>query len=929
MNLTPYRPTVRGARATTAGGWYVARRRAWADRALLLGLLVVIVGSAFLAVGVPRLLAHTYDAGAQDAVATAGDAATVRVTFPASYNPDPDPTQNAFVDSSSFISIGDAIAVHLPASLKAVRGATVATAIGPELDVTTIAAPKAKTQAPHKKTTLEIGVVVSGPGEVRYTSGRAPHASTDDPASFAIKGERHVLQVGVSQALATATGLRIGSHVESTTTLDGRAHLVVTGIYVPVDPSAAVWRSLPTAAQPVVSGASGGHRAAIDAAVLVPVEALPSVEAAVTPLSMTGTTDTYVRAAAFTGDLVRGVRADLARLVDNPSSLVTDNTVTLDVSAPLIEPLATYDSRAQAARAQLSVVGVGVVGVAAVTLLLGAQLLVSRRRSDLALEHARGASSLSIAFRLGVESLLVTVLGVVLGAVLATWLLPGRLTTRTPVEVVALVAVLAPPLLGTLGARRAWGRRRPAANRRARARIAAQLQGRQLVAELAAVLVAVASVVALRGRGLLEGQTSGVDALLAAAPLLLALVATLLVLRIYPLPVRAFAVLAHRSRGAVALVSTSRARRALTTLPVLCLTLGVGLAVAAGLLRSSLVDGQDLAAWQHVGAEVRVAATVSDADLAALRSAPGVHHVASGTLVEGQQLRLGETYDHTSVLIVDHTDYAAILADSPLGYRGELARLGDASADGAPVIASTDLARRMAHQHTDLFVGVTPHPIALAGSPSISLDGWLPGPVIIVDRAGLGAASTSLASNLVWVTGPGAEAAVSGTAAFDGAEVTSRADYLHGLRGSVLLHDFLRLLWGAVAAVAIFAAAGLVETIVSGARDRGRTLSLLRTLGLTARQGRWLIVGELAPLVAAGVAAGVLAGVAIVKLLGPALGLGTLTGGLTPPPLRIDSGFAGSVVVGMFALFILAVVVEVAVHRRDRLADTLRAGDRP
>ena len=62
-------------------------------------------------------------------------------------------------------------------------------------------------------------------------------------------------------------------------------------------------------------------------------------------------------------------------------------------------------------------------------------------------------------------------------------------------------------------------------------------------------------------------------------------------------------------------------------------------------------------------------------------------------------------------------------------------------------------------------------------------------------------------------------------------------------------------------------------------------------------------------------------------MVGPALGLIVTTGGVTEPRLSFDPPFAVAVVGCALALLVLAVLVETASRRRDRLAEVLRVGD--
>jgi putative ABC transport system permease protein len=65
----------------------------------------------------------------------------------------------------------------------------------------------------------------------------------------------------------------------------------------------------------------------------------------------------------------------------------------------------------------------------------------------------------------------------------------------------------------------------------------------------------------------------------------------------------------------------------------------------------------------------------------------------------------------------------------------------------------------------------------------------------------------------------------------------------------------------------------------------------------------------------------------VVRLLGPALGLDVLVGGPFLPAVVVDPAALGWVAAGAAGLLVVAVTVDVLVHRRDRLADVLRVGE--
>ena len=227
-----------------------------------------------------------------------------------------------------------------------------------------------------------------------------------------------------------------------------------------------------------------------------------------------------------------------------------------------------------------------------------------------------------------------------------------------------------------------------------------------------------------------------------------------------------------------------------------------------------------------------------------------------------------------------------------------------------------------------MHLGSVQQAVTVAAPLSVPPVAGTTGPVAVVDLGVLDRAmGTSVPRDLVWVSGPGAHEAVARLPGLDHVTTVSRVSWLDSLRTAPLLLGVLDLLWLTVLTVALLGAVALIATVVSGARERGQVLSTLRTLGMTTRQGRWTAFGELVPLVLTAVLAGVTTGVAILYLLGPALGLVELTGGLTEPHLRVEPRFVLTLVAGIGALLVLSVLVELAANRRNRLADVLRLGD--
>jgi putative ABC transport system permease protein len=132
-----------------------------------------------------------------------------------------------------------------------------------------------------------------------------------------------------------------------------------------------------------------------------------------------------------------------------------------------------------------------------------------------------------------------------------------------------------------------------------------------------------------------------------------------------------------------------------------------------------------------------------------------------------------------------------------------------------------------------------------------------------------------------------------------------------------------------VAAVLAAALAGLavVLALVIGAPTRTRVIAQLRTLGLTARQGRALTAWEILPATVMAVVAGLVLGLLMPRLIVQAVDLRQLTAGTSAPPLVVETGLIAAIVAGFVVLVVVAVLLAARSGRRLRLATVLRIGD--
>jgi len=255
------------------------------------------------------------------------------------------------------------------------------------------------------------------------------------------------------------------------------------------------------------------------------------------------------------------------------------------------------------------------------------------------------------------------------------------------------------------------------------------------------------------------------------------------------------------------------------------------------------------------------------------------------------------------------------------------------------VTSSGDLALRVAgevHGGPD----VTPVVPAAGGAPTTA-DG-----LVLVDRATFDAAQaaatdaagvtgardapTASTITTVWVDGPGAVAAVHAARLDDRADlhVTTSTGWVRATRASPLNEALVALLVGTGLALALFAAMALVLTVVATSGERGRTIAVLRTVGLDARTAQAMTYGELAPLAVGALIAGTLIGIGVPGLLTRSLGLDVATGRAGSVTLAVSWVPPAVAVVVVGVSLVVAVRVESAARRRDRLGEVLRVGER-
>jgi hypothetical protein len=154
-----------------------------------------------------------------------------------------------------------------------------------------------------------------------------------------------------------------------------------------------------------------------------------------------------------------------------------------------------------------------------------------------------------------------------------------------------------------------------------------------------------------------------------AAPLLVAVPAVIVVLRLYQLLLRGLARASAGRRGVIGFLGLTRAAQATATLALPAVTLVLTLTVAAFtiMLRDAVVRGETTVSWQETGADVVVGApgqlstgaVISPAAVRAIAAVPGVQHAATALVIPVSVAR-GEV----TVIAVDPASYAALVTST-------------------------------------------------------------------------------------------------------------------------------------------------------------------------------------------------------------------------------------------------------------------------
>jgi putative ABC transport system permease protein len=794
--------------------------------------------------------------------------------------------------------------------------------------------------------------------QVRLLSGHLPVA-TPVPTPAAGTGKpggkqpTATLQVVMTRQTAATFGLHAGSEFVmpgselASTGMVTPVTVVVTGIVVPVNPSSSFWGIDPGVLAADLQFQGSPQTPYWAAGVMVGPDEADELQ------SYFGSRNPHMEwvfpldVSSLDGQQVQPLSDALDKIgTETPmlSGPLEPVASTLTASSDMSFSLNAFIATAQSVDTLLWLLYVSLTVAGLAVLLLAARMVAMRRSPEITVIRARGGSLRQIAIGTGRDAALLCVPAAVIATVLAVLVVPGAGSAQgagsaggwwPPIAVVA-VAVLGPALFA------AWQHRLP---RRRTAFFRRRQGGTRLVMEAALVAASVAGIVVFRDQGVQAG--SGVNFYTSSAPILVAIPAVIVVLRLYPLVLRGLLRASTRSSRAPAFLGLARASRAAAltpALPAFALVLALTVAAFAGMVRDAVTNGEVAASWHTAGADATVASsytaqrfTILPAAARAVAAVPGVTHAAEvmnefWTTTAGSQV---------NVLAVDPASYAELVARTP-GFppvsAGLLATPGKPGAP-QPVLVSPQAAALLGapgQGSGGVILSTRQAPLrpvrvrvagVIASTPALPAGGAF----VIMPLAAIKSAITPpvpIPVNEMLLTGGSIDRARL-TAALrhelpDGA-VVFRSDVLSALTSGPLQHGAFTLFSLAVVVAAILGLAVVLLELALGAAEREATLARLATMGLGEGQRAWVVALEVLPAVIAAAVAAWACALALPPVLAPDLDLSVFTRSSVAVKLAADAASFAVPLAGLAVLTAIALGIEIRSGRR-REASSLRIG---
>lgn len=911
----------------------ISLRRLGQERVPALGLILLVLVTAFLFAVAPRLLGRVSDEALRAEVA--GASAAVR---------DIQLIQERRLGTSTGdpMTAVDAVGADLEAQIPtSVRRLFVDR-------VYTVDTPRFRVTSPTESgALLSLRVQQDVADHIRYVGGRAPTGKLrpipPEPGSAITPGSPTAYEVALSTASATEMGVKVGDTLQlvldATDPLNRaklhEAAVEVVGVFEVPDPKAAYWSGDTTLERPTLKALSADV-VLTNAVALVAPETYPI---------LLGNTDQiglplryswrwYVNPDRLEAGQVDDLQVGLRRMESVfPATRVASGPASGTIlRSGLLRFIEGQQARWASVRAVLTVVAIGPAAVAGAALGLIVLLGSSRRRSALGLARSRGASPAQIVGATAAEGLVLTVPAALAASLLAVAAAKGSVDPSTfliPLTVAAIatalmVAIILPVARGTSTRQtRAGGE-------------GARSSPRRLVIELLVIGLAAGGAILLRERSLRGGGSAGelasADPLIAAVPALAGLAAGLIALRLFTIPIRGLAALAGLRRDLVPVLGLRRTTRSGTAAPILLVLMLTATVGAFSLATLAYLDrAAEAVAWQQVGAPFRLVEgdgrLASDIDAAA-STLPGVTAAAGAARVSLPAAGRGGV----ELLAIDGAAYARVAEGTPLS--GGLPAAIQSPADGrlAAIVSPAGVVDGIrAGDPFELLVGgekVQLQAVAVQDAfPTLPVGG----PFVVVDRGRLAvrAPDVDLRTMTVFLSAPDTAGAGLRTAmqtVAPGVDVEGATERSAAIRTAPVVGATSTGVDAGLAAVLAYAAIALSAALALSGSARAPETAHLRTLGLARRDSVWLTIVEHGPTVMLAVVFGIVLGTATFAALRPGLGLGAIVGSDLDIPLRIGLAQLGPLVLAIVAIVAIGIGLGAVVEREPAAPTALRRG---
>jgi putative ABC transport system permease protein len=757
-------------------------------------------------------------------------------------------------------------------------------------------------------------------GYARLQSGTWPAAATEQHGTTAFQA-----------VITPATAARFELHIGSRLGVGPGVYVIVTGIVRPTAPGSAFWTEFASVLTPTFTATqfSGYWTGAAfvgsgETSALVSSNASAADQVSwVYPLNLSGV------GAGQASALIQDIN-NAGSQVESMLTAAGDTSVGLGISSGITPVVTSFVTTENAVDGILSLLFASLTVLGVVVLLLCTQLVADRRGDEFAIMRARGATRWQLGLLVLRGGLLIALPSAAIAVLLAILLTPGggNALSWWLAGVTTLTALIGPAMLAA---------RRDPAERRGRNRGAAAARRvrvtRRLVVELTLTGVAVAGLVVLRQQGL--SSAGSVNALASAGPVLVAVPAAIIMVRLCPLVLGWLQRLARRGRGLVAYMGLARGaeRAAGALLPVFALVLALAVVTFGGTVQAAVNRGEQAAAWQLAGGDAMVGSptvtiAVTPAAQRAIAAVRGVQRVAGVQEQAGLAGLYAQGGSSFNVAVVDPGQYAALLARTPAPPFPAQALARPAGPSGVvPVLASPDAAASLRAagyvatiNGTEFHVSVrgllASTPAAPPGAPFVVLPLW--------------AVPNPLPPNVLLLSGPHIDraaltAVVARTA--PAVPVTFQSVVQANLAAAPLPRSGYEAYAQGSAAAAIFSLIVVLISLLLGARARELTDARLSTMGVDAWQARRVGIVEAVPFILAAAAGGAVAAAVLVPLIAPTLDLSVFTGTpgsvyLAPDVLTLAIGAAVLVVLAM-----AVIVGQAAAAQRRGVGRALRVGE--